>query len=67
MINALNKQVARIQKESEYQNVVYQLRGLEEYLKKEVLIMTNRCNQLETMLIEEKKKRPLSAHRTGTS
>lgn len=61
MVNDLNKKVARMQKEGDNHNLMYELRGLQEYVKKENLIMNNRINQLEAMIAEEKKRRPSSA------
>ena len=63
MINEVNKRISRIQKEFDIQTVVYGLKGLEEYLKKELLIITTRLNQLEGMINEDRKKRPLSARK----
>lgn len=61
MVNDLNKKVARMQKETDNHNLIYEIRGLQEYVKKEDLIINNRINQLESMLNEEKRKRPSSA------
>jgi hypothetical protein len=63
MINELNKRLSRIQKESDIQNLVYGLKGLEEYIKKEILITNNRIILIEGYINEDKRKRPLSAKR----
>jgi len=34
-----------MQKDSDIQNVIYGLKGLEEYMKKELLIMNTKLNQ----------------------
>lgn len=67
-IASLEKRLSRMQKESDMHNLVYQMKGLEEYVKKEILIMGNRLTQLETQLKDEvarnKLQRPTSASRT---
>lgn len=66
MINEINKRIGKIQKEFDIQGVIYSLKALEEYIKKELLIMGNRISQVESLLQEEKRKRPLSAGRKTT-
>lgn len=63
MINSINKSIARIQKETDNHNLIYQLRGLQEYVKKQILIVNNRINSLELIINENKKVRPQSAGR----
>lgn len=64
MINDTNKKIAKVQKEFDIQGVIYNLKGLEEYIKKELLIINNKMTLLESALAEEKKRRPLSARKT---
>ena len=45
MINELSKRLSKVQKEFDIQGVVYGLRGLEEYLKKELLVMNTKFAQ----------------------
>lgn len=63
MINEINKRISRIQKEFDIQGVVYGLKGLEEFIKKEILTMNNKISQLEAQFSEDKKRRPLSSTR----
>lgn len=64
MINDINKKIGKIQKEFDLQSIIYNIRGLEEYIKKELLVMTTKLNIFEGQL-EEKKRRPLSARKTS--
>jgi len=43
---------------------MYGLKGLEEYIKKELLIMNTKISQFESMMAEEKRRRPISARKT---
>lgn len=47
---SLEKRLSRMQKESEMHNIVFQMKGLEEYVKREILVMGNRISQLEVQL-----------------
>ena len=67
MLNDVNKKVSRFQKETDTHNLVYELRGLQEYLKKEILIVNNRINSLEVGINEDKRKRPGSGHKSHVS
>lgn len=64
MINEVNKRIGKIQKDFDIQGVIYSLRGLEEYIKKELLVMNTKINQLESTIAEEKRRRPISARKT---
>ena len=64
MISEINKRISKIQKEFDIQGVMYGLKGLEEYIKKELLIMSTKVSQLEGMMVEEKRLRPISARKT---
>lgn len=46
MINEVNKKIARMQKETDTHNLIYELKGLQEYVKKEILIVNNRITSL---------------------
>ena len=61
MISELSKRLSKVQKEFDIQGVVYGLRGLEEYLKKELMVMNTKFSQLESQMNEEKRRRPVSA------
>jgi uncharacterized coiled-coil protein SlyX len=69
MINNLNKQILKLHKESDTQNLVYQCQGLQEYIKKEILILNNRLNSLELLInqMREEKRRPSSASKMSTN
>lgn len=41
-VTLLSRQVARLQKESEYHRLVFEMKNLEEYLKKELAIMNGK-------------------------
>jgi len=45
MIVELNKRIGKMQKDFDIQGVIYSLRGLEEYMKKELLIMNTKLTQ----------------------
>lgn len=45
MIGEVNKRISKMQKEFDIQGVIYGLRGLEEYIKKELLIMNTKIAQ----------------------
>lgn len=64
---ALEKKVSKMQKESELHNIVFQMKGLEEYIKREVLILGNRVTYLEVQFKDDQKNksnRPTSASKT---
>lgn len=61
MIAELNKRISKFQKQFDLQGVIYGLKGLEEYMKKELLVMATKLSQFESSLNEEKRRRPLSA------
>lgn len=65
MISELSKRLSKVQKEFDIQGVVYGLRGLEEYLKKELMVMNTKFSQLESQLNEEKRRRPVSAKKSS--
>ena len=65
MINEINKKIGKIMKEFDLQNVIYNIKGLEEYIKKELLVVNTKLTLFEGQLEESKKKRPLSARRTS--
>lgn len=46
LINEINKRISKIQKEFDIQGVLYGLRGLEEFIKKELLIMNTKLTYL---------------------
>lgn len=50
MINEINKRIGKIQKEFDIQGVIYNLKGLEEYIKKELLVMTTKLQMFESQL-----------------
>lgn len=41
----LSRQVARLQKESDYHRLVFEMKNLEEYLKKELAIMNGKIKE----------------------
>lgn len=66
-LNVLEKRISKMQKESDTHNIIYQMKGLEEYMKRELLILGNRVAQLEAQLKEEirlRQTRPSSAAKT---
>lgn len=67
-LNVLEKRISKMQKESDLHNIIYQMKGLEEFVKREVLILGNRVSQLEALLKEEVRirqtTRPTSATKT---
>lgn len=46
--------------------MIYGLRGLEEFIKKELLVVNGRVTQVESQLNEEKRRRPLSAKKVSS-
>jgi hypothetical protein len=42
----MEKRMNKMQKESELHNMTYQMKGLEEYVKREILMLSNRLTQL---------------------
>ena len=54
-----------MQKEFDLQTVIYNIKGLEEYMKKEMLVMNTKLGMFESQLEEQKRKRPLSARKTS--
>jgi hypothetical protein len=65
-INDLSKRMVKLQKELDIQPLVYGLRGLEEFIKKELLLVNGRITQVEGQLNEEKRRRPLSAKKISS-
>lgn len=55
--------MTRMQKDFDIQSVIYGLKGLEEYTKKELLLMNTRLLLVEGALKEER-RRPMSAKKT---
>lgn len=52
MISDINKKIGKIQKEFDLQSVIYSLKGLEEYIKKELLMMNTKVAMVESALSE---------------
>ena len=46
--------------------MIYGLRGLEEYIKKELLVVNGRVTTLEGQFNEDKRRRPLSAKKVSS-
>ncbi len=63
LIAEINKRISKMQKEFDIQGVLYGLRGLEEYIKKELLVLTTKLTHLEGQLNDDRRRRPLSAKR----
>ena len=52
MIAEINKRIGKIQKQFDLQSIIYGLKGLEQYIKKELLIMNTKLNQFQSALAE---------------
>lgn len=46
LIHEINKRISKLQKEFDIQGVLYGLRGLEEFIKKELLVMNSKLSYL---------------------
>jgi hypothetical protein len=46
LLISLEKRLSKMQKEGELHNITYQMKGLEEYVKREILMLSNRIIQL---------------------
>jgi predicted RNase H-like nuclease (RuvC/YqgF family) len=60
MVSILSKQIVKIHKESDTQNLMQECKALQEYIKREILMVNNRINGLEATLKEER-RRPSTA------
>lgn len=62
-INEILKKIGRISKDTDFTAIKYEIQGVQEYIKRENLILANRLSNLENSSNSnsETKKRPLSA------
>ena len=66
-VSNLDRKVNKLSKENDLHNVIFQLKGLEEYLKREVLMLQNRLTQFEISTAERRSSRATSASKVTFS
>lgn len=57
------KKIAKVNKDQDFNNIKYEIKGVQEYIKREVLMLGNRINGVEGMInnVMNDRKRPKSA------
>ena len=64
-INEVNKRITKLHKELDISSLGYSIKAMEEYIKRELLVMNTKLAQVESRVEEEKRRRPISARRTS--
>ena len=64
-ITEINKRINKLHKELDISSLGYSIKAMEEYIKRELLVMNTKISQIESRVEEEKRRRPISARKTS--